>query len=274
MSPYSVKLLVFTDLHIVEPGEAIIGLDPAKRFAEGLEHAIREHPDAAGIVIMGDLTHHGRTAQYEQLRQLLDNVPIPVTYMLGNHDNRDVFRRIFPDAAVTSAGHVQGMQDLGGAVLITLDTMDLDVEPPHSGRLCETRLNWLENALTWAGGKPVVVAMHHPPVMTGFLGMDRIALQTPETLLRMLRAYDGPLHLLCGHVHRTISGFSSGIPFTILKSPCHQQPMTLGVTGSTQSVDEPGAYGIVLAGTDGIVVHSEDFALAKAAAIQNDTSSA
>ena len=274
MKPYSVKLLVFTDLHLVDAGEEIIGLDPAKRFAEGLAHALAQHPDAAGLVLMGDLTHHGRTAQFEQLRDLLADVPMPVTFMMGNHDNRDVFRRVFPDANVSGAGHVQSMTDLGGAVLITLDTTDPDVEPRHSGRLCTARLKWIEQALAWAAGKPVIIAMHHPPVMTGFTGMDRIALQDPEPLLDMLRGYEGSLHLLCGHVHRTISGFASGVPFTILKSPCHQQPMTLGLGGSTQSVDEPGAYGIVLAGEDGIVVHSEDFAIAAAAALQSDPASA
>lgn len=267
------KLLVFTDPHIVDQGDDIVGLDPSVRFSDGLKHAVAHHPDAEGLLVMGDLTHHGRTAQFETVKSLLRDVPMPVTLMLGNHDNRDVFRRVFPEADVTSSGHVQRMVELAGCMLITLDTMDLHVDPRNSGRLCAARLNWLENALTWAAGKPVIVAMHHPPVMTGFSGMDHIALQDPEPLLKMLRAHDAPLHLLCGHVHRTISGFSSGVPFTILKSPCHQHPMTLGMSGSTQSVDEPGAYGIVLAGPDGIIVHTEDFALANAAAIQNDVSS-
>ena len=165
------------------------------------------------------------------------------------------------------------MQDFAGCVLITLDTMDLNVEPRHSGVLCADRLLWLERALIWAAGRPVIVAMHHPPVMTGFTGMDRIALQNPEPLLALLRGYNGPLHLLCGHVHRTISGFTEGVPFSIFKSPCHQQPTPFDVAGSANSVDEPGAYGIVLAGENGIVVHSEDFAVAAAATPARDNAS-
>ncbi|MEM9582675.1 MAG: metallophosphoesterase [Pseudomonadota bacterium] len=259
------KLLVFTDLHLVNEGEQIIGIDPFMRFAEGLHHALSQHPDAVGILIMGDLTHQGRTAQFQRLKAKLDGLPLPVTLMLGNHDNRAVFRKVFPDAPVTSAGHVQTMQELGDTVLITLDTMDATVTPAHSGILCADRLAWLERALTWADGRQALVAMHHPPVMTGFPGMDGIALQNPEPFRQMLRTYPGPVHVLCGHVHRTISGCAAGLPFTILKSTCHQQPMMLGAADTDHSVDEPGAYGIVLAGPDGIIVHSEDFATAAAA---------
>ncbi|MEM6596026.1 MAG: metallophosphoesterase, partial [Pseudomonadota bacterium] len=183
MKGFGTKLLVFTDLHIVDEGAEIIGLDPAARFSEGLVHALAHHGDAKALVLMGDLTHHGKTAQFERLRGLLADVPMQITFMLGNHDNREVFRRVFPEVEVTSSGHVQRMQELAGCVLITLDTMDLHVEPRHSGVLCSARLAWLERALIWAAGRPVIVAMHHPPVMTGFAGMDRIALQKPEPLL-------------------------------------------------------------------------------------------
>ncbi|MEM7471350.1 MAG: metallophosphoesterase [Pseudomonadota bacterium] len=273
MKEFETKLLVFTDLHIVDVGGEIVGLDPAARFSEGLDHALAQHPDAEGLLLMGDLTHHGRTGQFERLKALLADVPVPITYMLGNHDNRDVFRTVFPEADITSSGHIQRMRELAGCVLITLDTMDLEVDPRHSGVFCAARLDWLKRALVWADGKPVIVAMHHPPVMTGFEGMDRIALQDPEPLRALLRGYAGPLHLLCGHVHRTISGLAEGLSFTVFKSPCHQQPMPFKGAGSDNSVDEPGAYGIVLAGPDGIIAHSEDFAVASAATRSRDTAS-
>lgn len=259
------KLLVFTDLHLVSEGDDIIGLDPAARFREGLEHALAQHPDAVRLVIMGDLAHHGRTAQYKRLNALMANVAMPVTYMMGNHDNRDVFRKVFPEAEATTGGYLQQMVDLGDTCLIALDTNERKPVPQHSGRLCAERLAWLEHALAWANGRQVVVAMHHPPLKTGFVGMDGIALQDPAPFRDMLKAYPGEVHLLCGHVHRTVSGRAHGLSFTLFKSPCHQQPMTLALDGTEHSVDEPGAYGIVLCGPDGIIVHSEDFATAAAA---------
>lgn len=265
MADLPTKLLVFTDLHLVNQGEDIIGLDPAARFAQGLHHALSQHPDAKRLVLMGDLTHQGRTAQYERLKTLLADVPVPVSYLMGNHDNRDVFRKLFPHAETTPSGDVQEMVDLGETCLITLDTLDPNADPAHSGALTAAQLTWLQNCLAWAEGRPVLIAMHHPPVETGFPGMDGIALRDPTALRVILNDYPGLVHVICGHVHRTISGHANGLSFTIFKSPCHQQPMMLGAADTDHSVDEPGAYGIVLAGPAGFVVHTEDFAIAEAA---------
>jgi len=268
------KFLVFSDLHLVDKGDEIIGLDPLARFSEGLEHALAQHPDASRVVLLGDLTHHGRPAQYERLREALGGLAMPVSFLLGNHDNRAAFLRVFPEAEVTSSGHIQQMVDLGPACLIALDTLDDRANPRHSGRLCAERLGWLERALTWAAGRPVIVALHHPPFATGFTGMDAIALQNPAPLYALLKGYPGHVQMLCGHIHRTISGHAKGLPFTVFKSPCHQMPMRLGDEGSAHSVAEPGAYGIVLAGPDSVVVHSEDFGIASAAITAQDITSA
>ena len=37
MTDANEKLLIFTDIHLVNDGDDIIGLDPAARFREGLE---------------------------------------------------------------------------------------------------------------------------------------------------------------------------------------------------------------------------------------------
>ena len=98
------KILVMTDLHITPEGDSIIGLDPGARLAAGLAHAARAHPDAARLVLTGDLTHHGQPREYARLKHLLAGLPWPVTLMLGNHDARPAFRAAFPRPPWTPAG--------------------------------------------------------------------------------------------------------------------------------------------------------------------------
>lgn len=251
------KFLVFTDLHITEPDIRIIGLDPLARLSAALEHALARHGDAAGILLLGDLTHHGRPEQYSRLAELLREVPLPVHATLGNHDQATAFAAVFPQQ-VDGLGFAQHALEVGGGQIILLDTNDRDGKAPkHGGWLCEERLTWLDRCLAQGKG-PVLLACHHPPFMTGFPGMDAIALANGAELLERLRSSGRKVHLLCGHVHRTISGMAEGMGFTVLKSPCHQMPMDLEATTTALSVDEPGAYGIVLAGPDGFVIHSED----------------
>ena len=262
------KIIVFTDIHIRAEGQRIIGLDPAARFAQGLAHAARLHPDAACAVLMGDLADTGVRAEYEILRRILADAPWPVIPMMGNHDNREVFRQVFPEAPRDPNGFVQAVRDLEGGRLITLDTLDPSTEPHHGGRLCSKRLDWLKAALAQAQGQGCLVFLHHPPFDTGFAGMDRIGLHNAAELRDLLAS--GPVtHVFAGHIHRTITATVDGLPMTVFKSPCHQMPMMLGAEGSGHSVPEPGAYGILTTRGPNVVVHFEDFTLPETAVGQS-----
>ena len=260
------KILVFTDLHFLPEGEDIIGLDPVQRFAQGLAHAQEHHPDAARIVITGDLTHHGTEVEYARLKAALAESRIPVSLMLGNHDRRAPFLSVFPDTPLTPDGFVQEIIDLDDTRLILLDTLNEAADDTHSGLLCDDRLDWMESAIAGAGDRRVMLFMHHPPIITGFGGMDWIGLKSRRPLSARLANHDTVHQIISGHIHRTIQGgFAIGqgriIPVSIFKSPNHQMPMALGYQSPNLSVDEPGAYGIVLLGSDGIVIHTEDFSL-------------
>ena len=259
------KLIVFTDIHILPEGETIIGLDPFDRFTRGLAHALDRHPDAERVVLCGDLTHNAAPEEYARLRAALGACPLPVSLMLGNHDRRAPFLDAFPKAARMETGHIQHVTDLPGYRLVCLDTLDEAAEDLHSGWLCDARLDWLDAALAGAGNRRVVVFTHHPPVETGFAGMDRIGLRNRAVLVERLRMSGRVAQIVSGHVHRTILGAAGGIPVAILKSPCHQMPMTLGDHDPCLSVNEPGAYGLLLLTGEGVVVHSEDFTLTPAA---------
>ncbi|WP_224815340.1 metallophosphoesterase [Hasllibacter sp. MH4015] len=258
------KALIFTDLHIVSEGETIIGLDPLARFSEGLAHALDRHPDAQHLILLGDLTHTGAQAEYDRLIPVLADCPVPITVTMGNHDTRAILGAAFP-GALNADGFAQTALDLGPLRLLVLDTHDDDGQAPleHDGWLCKTRLAWLDAELARAArdGRDVVVFTHHPPCPVGFWAMDAIGLANADALLDRLHAAPHVKHLICGHIHRTIHASAGGLPVTILKSPCHQNPMILGQGTFADSVDEPGAYGILLALDDTIVVHTEDFAL-------------
>lgn len=263
------KALIFTDLHITPPGETIIGLDPLTRLRDALTHALARHPDAQHIILLGDLTHTGAPSEYARLAPLLADCPIPVTLTMGNHDRAAPLHTAFPDA-LNGCGFAQTALDLGPLRLLILDTHDHGGQAPlpEAGWLCDTRLAWLDAELARAAhdAKDVVVFAHHPPCAVGFQAMDAIGLANPDALLHRLHTARHVRHLICGHVHRTIHASlpnpsGGSLPVTILKSPCHQNPMHLGPGTFADSVDEPGAYGILLALPDTIVVHTEDFAL-------------
>ncbi len=253
------KLICMTDIHITDEGDEIIGLDPLERFIAARDAALADHADAEAMILMGDLTHHGRVTQYERLAPALAEVPIPVIKMIGNHDRREAFLEVFGETPVTSDGHVQQVVDIGTHRIITLDTLDGPPYPQwhHAGMLGPERLAWLKAALDGAEGRIPLVFAHHPPFETGIIGMDYIKLQDGEALLDLLAQYNG-VHLFCGHIHRTISGSIKGVGWSMLKSTCHHCPLELKKVDPTLSLNEPGSYGLALLHDDGVVFHSED----------------
>ena len=107
MRDFEHKVIFMTDIHITSPGNKIIGLDPIKRFSLCLAHAAKNHPDAVGLILVGDLTHDGTQEQYEILKSALFEAPWPVHMTIGNHDLRENFQKVFPEEPSDNNGFIQ-----------------------------------------------------------------------------------------------------------------------------------------------------------------------
>ncbi len=261
MTQSASKIIVFTDTHMAtNPRKG--RPEPNARLAAGLKHVSTFNADADCIIFCGDLTHEGDALSYELLQSRLQDTALPVHLMLGNHDNRETFRYVFPDAPVDENGFIQQVIDLPDMRLVLLDTL---FGPPyqypesHAGYLCEARLAWLDRQLTQAADKPCCIFMHHPPHDTGFPAMDQIKLRNGEEFYACIARHSNVKHLICGHIHRTISGTHNGLPFSVFKSTVGQMPMQFTSLDSTVENDEPAAYGIVFFTPGGILVHTEDY---------------
>ena len=257
------KIIVMSDIHLTNNGEKIIGLDPVKKLSQALEHALYNHADASHIVFTGDLTHDGNLETYLILKELTRCIRIPITYMMGNHDRRKSFSQAFSSIPLDENGFLQSSVTSESHKLLFLDTLNF----PYSqidrskGYLCHKRLNWLEKQLELAEEKEVILFMHHPAFTVGFKAMDRIRLMNCDQFFSVLDKYKNVIHIISGHIHRTISGNARGYGFSIFKSTCHQMPMNFNSENVKLSAVEPATYGILLLDTGSVIVHTEDYEL-------------
>src|SRR3569833_2170355 len=164
------KFIHITDVHLVEQGHALYGLDPCKRLARCLDSIIEEHSDASLCVITGDLAHAGHPDAYRKLASQLERLPMPVLPILGNHDNRANFREFFPRVPVDVHGFVQYEAPIGQYRGLFLDTNEPGVS---YGVLCEKRAQRLADRLA-ADDRPVLLYMHNPAIVLCFHSMLRI----------------------------------------------------------------------------------------------------
>ena len=245
------KLILVSDLHLVEPGTCLFGRDPLVQLEACIRHINQRHADADLVVFAGDLANDREPPAYAALSERIGDLAPPYRLMMGNHDDRDAFRAAFPNTPMED-GFVQSWIDIGHTRVILLDTL----WPEHvGGLLCDTRIAWLEAVL--APAREALVFMHHPPFPIGIPSLDACGLTDADTLLSVLQKHGNVRHIFAGHVHRLSSGSWHGIPFTTVRGTNHQSALKL--VGSHELSFEAPSYAVVLVSGDVVAVHTEEF---------------
>ncbi len=201
------KIIQLTDLHIVPHGERVFGFDPVARLQAVLDDVYEKHADADLCVITGDLTDRGDEASYQLLRDRLQDFPLPLCLMMGNHDRRQPFLSVFPDTRTDRDGFVQSAWSLGELRIVVLDTLDEALA--GAGRLCPQRLAWLSDTLADAPDAPTIVFLHHPPFAIGVNYFANMLLANGGELDAVLNLHPQVVHLGFGHVHMSVYGSRS-----------------------------------------------------------------
>jgi len=251
------KFIHLTDPHLVPRGCRLYGLDPNERLRAAIADINAHHRDAEFVLITGDLAHHGEAAAYNALRQALDVLAVPWHLLIGNHDDRAVFKAMFPEVPVDEHGFMQTVIESSAGPFVLLDTHDAGT---HEGRLCSSRLGWLDRTLTSLRGQDVFLAMHHPPLMLNLPAMDHLGLAGRDDLAGLLERHRNIRHIFFGHVHRPVHGAWQGVPFSTQRALNHQvalhfdeQPRDC-IPGS----HEPPAYAVALISDGSVVIHVHD----------------
>ena len=247
------KFIHVTDIHLVPPNERLWGFDTFERLDLCLADIQKYHADAEFCAISGDLTERGDSAAYAALQDRLGNFPVPAHLMLGNHDDRANYLKVFGGA--DEHGFVQHRLVEDGRHFLFLDTLKGGTS--SVGLLDTPRRKWLITALAQTKGAPVYIFMHHPPFLIHHPLMDLIALEDGEGFGDMLKGHN-VRHIFFGHAHRMISGQWRGVSYSSLPGLSHQLPL-VGGSVSTVYSNEPPMYSVVFLQNDQITVHTDAF---------------
>lgn len=260
------KIVHLSDVH-VGPAE-ILGCDPEQRLRDVLAHIAEFHADADRLVVTGDLVHHGSEDSYRRFRVMLENAGFAIAgsgelsprLLIGNHDERESFRRIFPEVMADPEGFIQYIDPTPAGLFVYLDTNEPGT---HAGHLCDRRLLWLNTVLKRAHAlaQPVWLFMHHNPLNVGVASSDTIGLKEPERFQSLVREYREVIrHIFFGHCHFTLSGSFAGVPYSAPRSSNH--PCWPEFSGDARLMAfgplEP-SYNVCLIQGESVVVHTIDY---------------
>lgn len=253
----------FSDTHVVAlPGQdQVAGVDTAQALVDALDtlDTLDRRPDA--LLITGDLVNTAQPQEYAALAAILARTDIPLYLVPGNHDAAAPLRRAFPEHDYLQPDGTEATDDaiqfsiaIGHIQLIALDTT---IPGRHDARLCDNRLRWAEAALERAQDRPVLLALHHPPFLTGHTAFDRLPFEGKDKLEALVLRYPNIERVTCGHIHAAIQRRFGGTIASVCPSPAFTYGLVLQPKGRfTTSAEAPGFQLHQWSQEGGLVTHT------------------
>ncbi len=206
-----------SDMHIVEPGQKLMGLDTSLRAA-ALAKALRNEPVRLEFVAcLGDLCDTVSTpnrgeavatrSAYAHAREILGQLPAPLISLPGNHDHPAIMSEEFPAEWSSSHSGVSQLLINGTQVI----GIDVRTGPEATGELSLESLRQLEASLHSC--QRAIILSHNPlfsldsPRCNSALSVTNRGALAPI----LERHRNKVLGLFHGHLHLWIAAALGGI---------------------------------------------------------------
>ncbi|GAB3276845.1 metallophosphoesterase [Actinocorallia lasiicapitis] len=183
-----------------------LGARNARRARHVMDQVRRLPVDA--LLVTGDIADNAAAAEYEQALEIL-SCSVPTVFCPGNHDDRATLRKVLLGDGSGGDGPVNQALDLDGLSVLLIDST---VPGEIHGRLEDSVLEWLADALDARRGVPTVLGMHHPPVSVGIPWLDGYLLREPDRLEQIVRRFPQVVAVVAGHVHTAAAAAFAGVP--------------------------------------------------------------
>ncbi len=233
-------LLQITDTHILAPGNMLYGsIDSALHLRETIRNINRMRPEPDAVLFTGDLVEQGDESGYRHFIELIEPLKMPAWVIPGNHDDPQMMQEIFADSGhfpATDTTFQYAIEDLPFRIL-ALNSHSDGTELPEFN---EQKLSWLRDQLG-RSEKPVLIAIHHPPMTTGIELIDMGGSAWFQGIKSALAGHSHVKLLICGHCHTDLCGRIGQVPVYMANANSHQLIASRGLNIAPSTVNRAAA---------------------------------
>ncbi|WP_104401204.1 phosphodiesterase [Vibrio penaeicida] len=200
------RIIQITDLHLAAQPSKVSGVLNTHEIFENAVQKIKNDLPMLGKIdaalVTGDISDKGDLSSYEAFKSIIDQLKLPYLLIPGNHDKREPLRQCFEHHQyLPRTGELNWVHPLADFTIIGLDST---IPNCGGGELTQKTLSFLCNALELEADKPILIALHHPPFLSGIQFMDNIRLNNSESFARILEQSKQDIRIVCGHLHNSI----------------------------------------------------------------------
>jgi len=195
-------------------------------------------PLADAVLFTGDLVEEGNKASYEHFIELIEPLKMPAWVIPGNHDDPQMMSEVFSASThfpATAPTYQYAVEDLPFRIL-ALNSRSEGTELPEFD---EQKLSWLRDQLV-RSEKPVLIAIHHPPMTTGIELIDMGGAGWFQGLKSLIAEHEQVRLVICGHCHIDLCGRIGQVPVYMAPANSHQLIASRGLKIAPSTVNKAG----------------------------------
>ena len=229
-------LVQITDTHIVPPGKLLYGnTDTAAHLGESVRqiNSMRPRPDV--VLVTGDLVETADKVCYQHFIDIISALEMQAYVIPGNHDDPQKMLEAFAGTShfpATDDTFQYTVEDLPFRILALNSHCDGTELPGFD----QKRLSWLQYQLS-ISDKPVLIALHHPPMTTGIELIDMGGSEWFQGLKSVLAEHSQVKLLICGHCHTDLYGRIGQVPVYMAPATSHQLVASRGLTIAPSTIN-------------------------------------
>ena len=210
----TLRVVQITDSHLfANSASRLNGVDTLYSLQQVMHVVLDSQPDI--ILFTGDLVDKPSIAAYQQIKLVIDQSPVPIYCLAGNHDQPELLKKYLSSDNI----RVDDTAIHGAWQLVFLNSYQAGT---HSGKLDNNQLQMLNSHLSKHPTRPALICLHHQPVPINSSWMDAMGLQQADELFAVLDRYPQVKAVVWGHIHQQFDQTRNAVKLLGAPSTCIQ----------------------------------------------------